>query len=329
MPLSPLYRVLRQGTPVHVLSWPSALMCVALSCLWGGCGGGQAYPAVQPEPTPRLPVYRAPEPSTPQVAQRTPPPLMGEDPRLPPPREFGPSCKRVAIGPTAQRPLPIDYNPVYPIEVSQNGRAAEGLKTQARRAVRCYFPDFEAVDIVMRRDEQHRDGALGSAVVGVRGPGCETFEVEFELQADWTRLSTRLDVRRSTIPRPSRTTCRLAGGWKAHAAQLAPWELSRGDSHGALGLAVLVYSGFHPGTARTAGCVLGVLRRLMSLQGHSDAEGRLQQAGLRVLQQLLRVEPGLAQLVAISQEAASEFSLGPDAQSIEEAVEASDCFGAR
>lgn len=316
---------------------------VALVSLAVACGGGQGYPAARAEPPPQLPEYRPPAAASVPTAPRQAPPPMLEDRRLPPPPVLGPSCARVAIGPTEGRPRPIDYFPIYPIEMSQDGRAAEGVRTQARRAVRCFFPGYEAVDIALRRDEQHRQGGLATAVVGVRGAGCETHEVELELQVDWPRKGTRLDVRRSTVPRPSRSDCPLAGGWKSHAAQLAPWHIEHADRDAALGLAILVYSAFHPSTARTAGCVLGQLRELMAEaavaaeQGAAaavpatppGADGRLHRAGLRILQQLLRVEPGMAQLVSLTQMAASEFALGLDAERVREAVESSPCFGAR
>ncbi|MDD9944630.1 MAG: hypothetical protein OXU20_26530 [Myxococcales bacterium] len=290
------------------------------------CGGSQQRPYV-PEPTPKLPAYAGGDaPQAPATRQATPPAM--EDARLPPPADMGPSCRRLSIGPTKERPRPIDYAPIYPIEVAQHGRATEGLETQARRVVRCFYPGFEATDIVVTRDEQHRGGSLSVAIVGVRGPGCETYELELELHADWARQGTRLDVRRSTIPQPSGPACGLNGGWKTHAGHLGPWQLPNGNVHGALGLAILVYSAFHPGTARTASCVLDSLRNHTRAQQHTPhGDGRFQRAGLRILQQLLRVEPGEDQLVTLAQDAAAEFDLGIAADGVRTAVLASKCFG--
>lgn len=309
-------------------SWLLLLVGSSLSVAVA-CGGSGKPPAYVPPETPSLPAHSNGQSSAP-VARDAPagPPPSLLDERPPPPVEVGPSCKRVPIGPTTERPHPLDYMPLYPVERSKNGRAAEGLEAQARKIVHCFFPGFTAVDIAMTRDEQHPEGSLAVAVVGVRGPGCETYEVELELQADWRRRGTRLDVRRSTVPRPSAPACQLDGGWKTHTGNLAPWGLSNGHEHGALGLAVLVYSAFHPGTARTATCVLSALSR--HAQGHDPdrhADGRWQLAGLSILQQLLRVQPGEAELVELTRSAAAEHALGVPDNEIESVVVGAQCFG--
>lgn len=288
-----------------------------------GCGAKRPPRHYEPEPIPKLaPVATSPDAAPAQAEAATP----ASD--SPPPGDDQADCGRASVGPTRGRPRPLEYRPVYPLRSAAGGRAAEALGTQAARLVACFYPGMRAVDVDVTRDEQHAEGGLAVAVVGAKGKDCKTYEVEFELQVDWTRLGTQLDVRRSTVPYPSSSKCGLVGGFREHSALLAPWGIKHGNDQNALGLAVLSYATFHPATARTASCVLASLERKAAAEGGAGrGSKKWREAGLYVLQQLLQITPSEEQLVKVSQQASARHDLGLSAEQVKAAVVEAGCFG--